>query len=554
LTYIIVLFWRNTMKRIMLYTLFICTIISYVPTNYSKNCTQKCYPSDCIEPCECRINSKTFFTLHEPFKTGSPEHDTIFNDRLISKKNGLHGVTQVVAFGGRSTSPETFSTYFAPDCQTSFIVSETEEDDTDILARHFNILTKNKVLELTDQSNEELATFKSRIYIRPQSSHAGIGLSYKQAFWEYDNGTRRLWFEVTGPLVHIENSMNLSEEVISTGGGPADTVNLPDNKALPATMTEAFNQSDFCYGRIDTCRKISETKLAHVDIKVGLFFAKEEMCQLESYLGVTCPTGNCPTGNYIFEPIVGNNHHWGFITGSLARFSVWCNSKEENSLETVFTMHNQYLFSGVERRSFDVKNKPWSRYMNVYTSKQQAQEASDLASESPDDVSFQALLGGNSGINVFTQPVCVDPRFSSTINTALVFTHAHFQGEVGYNFYGRASECVTLECPWPDQIAFKHASGEGNTTRIATINNDFIDVEPIPVEDYDTAIIKKEDLNLDSAAHPAMLTHTIYGSLSYRYDDTCYPYFMGIGGSYEIAHDNTGLGRWTVWGKGGFSF
>ena len=59
------------------------------------------------------------------------------------------------------------------------------------------------------------------------------------------------------------------------------------------------------------------------------------------------------------------------------------------------------------------------------------------------------------GINVFTQPLEVTPRFLFNMLTSIVFSDCGFQAEVGYNFWARQSECVKLACPWQQVVAYK---------------------------------------------------------------------------------------------------
>ena len=179
------------------------------------------------------------------------------------------------------------------------------------------------------------------------------------------------------------------------------------------------------------------------------------------------------------------------------------------------------------------------------------------------------LKGSNlatPGINIFTQRVDVTPGFSSNFNTALVYRSKGFDGEVGYNCFAGRSECVKLACAWKEGPALKHALGNGQTNPIRDITgNKFLEHEvrdpadavliPVSVDNFEQSIIKEEDLDLQSAATPCMLTHTVYGALGYRWDDREYPIFLTYGGSYNFSRNNNAVPqRWTIWGKFGFSF
>ena len=193
--------------------------------------------------------------------------------------------------------------------------------------------------------------------------------------------------------------------------------------------------------------------------------------------------------------------------------------------------------------------------MEVYKDKDQAEQGKTLTGAGAPGV-FLAT----PGINVFTLPLCVRPGFSYNINTAAVYTRRKFQAEGGYNFYARRSECVELACNWEEGPALKHHDGIGFTNPIRDITGNKLLADPAPnnlvnFESYDNNVIKQKDLDLVSASHPCMLSHTIYGALSYRWDERKYPVFVNGGSSYEFSSSNNAvLSRWTVWAKLGFSF
>jgi len=83
-----------------------------------------------------------------------------------------------------------------------------------------------------------------------------------------------------------------------------------------------------------------------------------------------------------------------------------------------------------------------------------------------------------------------------------------------------------------------------------------LDINGTPIEDaYDRGIISQNDLDLSSAAHPCVISHTVYGAAGYYWDNLCFPIMIGLGGSYEFSgRMNTSLDRWLIWGKFGISF
>ena len=191
--------------------------------------------------------------------------------------------------------------------------------------------------------------------------------------------------------------------------------------------------------------------------------------------------------------------------------------------------------------------------MEVYASQEEAQAVHDQTN--PQLRANQS----SDGINIFTKPMQVTPGFSYNVNAALVVNSTHgFSGEIGYNCYSRDQECVSLDCGWQEGPALKALLGDGATQPLRTITGNLnIDEEltSVPLADYADSIIKLEDLDLDSAAHPAYLSHTFYATSGYRWDKRSYPTFASLGASYEFSTvSNAVLDRWMVWGKAGVSF
>jgi hypothetical protein len=127
--------------------------------------------------------------------------------------------------------------------------------------------------------------------------------------------------------------------------------------------------------------------------------------------------------------------------------------------------------------------------------------------------------------------------------------------EVGYNYFCRPPECAALECPFQEGVALRSQRRNGYVDNSILIQQDYGDAlaNNSPAA-YSSFEISECDLDLVSAEHPSMLSHTLYGTVGYKWEDRCNPVFAGIGGSYEFTRDNTGVDRWNLWGKAGISW
>lgn len=522
------------------YLFLFCSIITFCDTVLR---------AKCIQSCKCEATSISYLSVRQLYQLQSPEYFS--NNRAIrthANENGIHGSFEVAVLGSKSTDPDDLARYFFPNCNTCLIVDEelnaAGQEPRDLFSEIFNIIT----VEGTGADG-----FRSIICIKPEQTVVGAGFHWRQSLYQWENCGRGIWGAISFPVLRIRNNMNLCETIISTGGGVTENPDILAVRTPVANMTEALNQAAFCYGKISPCA-LTKTGVADVTLQLGYEWLDYDPCHLESYVGVLIPTGNTPDGVYLFQPIVGQGHHWGALFGNAGGIKIWESCDEYAAFRMEWAAHTQYLFKHCHVRSFDLRNKPWSRYIEVYENQQQALDAEADLTSGPFSTSY--------GINVFTQPMEVTPGFSTNMTTAFVFNYCACSAEVGYNLYARRGECVKLACKFPSTIAIRNRFGLGaqNPVRDMTGNVILEDVDPltyptITPENYNLNIITLDDINLNSAAQPSMISHTFYGALGY---DLCIcevPFFATAGASYEFSNSNNAVvSRWVAWGKLGVSF
>jgi hypothetical protein len=504
--------------------------------------------------------SKSFFAVNPQYSLGRPEHLSLYRqERMVARKDGEWGCLQGVVFGGKSTKSKDLARYFMPFNKCCLKIAEgpsqitagdpgiyqggaaTFKDDTyDILAQNFNIQTLER-------------NFQSTICFCPQQKYAGGAFNYRQSI--SDNEEKGLWFDITIPILHVKNCMGLTENITSES---APIILPPDLEGVlgaaastPVSgsvenMKKAFNQSSWKYGKISPCA-LEKTGVADIEARIGYESVREDMCRYEGFLGVIFPTGNHVKGKYVFEPIVGRGHHWGILWGSGIGFDLWQN--DHAMIQIAIDTYSNYLFEAKEVRSFDIVDKQWSRYINVFTD-------STATTTTP-------------GINTFTKCMKIKPRGTYQINTAFIFKYKKFDLELGFNGLSRQSEEGCLACKWEEGPAIAGVDGAEGLTPASSMNNANMRIwnYTLVSQDIDYSVIssdfnsntaqykplKLSDLNLNSALHPSTLAYTAYGALGYNCEEREYPCFAGLGASYQFSADNTSMTRWSVWGKVGVS-
>lgn len=482
--------------------------------------------------------SKTIFVVQPIFRPTSPEMISIRRERLRMTDEEKRYSFDVIPFGGKTMNEEDLAEYFLPFGKNEILSGElgstaVKQNTVDAIANYFGILTSDlyKAGFPVDGTLNNY-TFESRLSFHPKQVFGGVTLCYKQHLSRHTD--KGFWFDVVIPIEHITNDMGLKEEIIKKGGPDGDDPNVP--QGFVGSMTQAFKQSAWKYGKING--KMDTIRIADLYFRLGYITVKEETHYLNSYLGFSIGSGNPVTSEFVFEPIVGQNQHNTFFSGISAGFRIWssCEQSLYYELDTCGTL----FFNNEQTRSFDLKDKSWSRYMWVYLDK-------NSTTTSP-------------GINVFTKRVTVDAGTSRDFNSALVYKNRCFYGELGYHFYSRQAEEVQLVNPWQEgpAIASIIKNGDfiaGGASRNNATINEYLDIGNDTINGVETYVeIKESDLNLESAAHPALISHNVYFSLAYHWDCSINPKYAGLGASYEFATNNAVTKRVMLWGRFGISF
>lgn len=541
------------LKKVLFSLALLVPVVAQAANNTcaSSECSAAC-SSGCSIPCSsgsecaCPCGGKTYFATRPLYQSASPELVSDFrNDKMQLKQTPYGGAVDVVVFGGKSTNAHELGSYFMPGCKNKLTVSEQltgAQDTTDLLAQNFNIFTQ--------QGTAGTGGFKSTFAFCGQQTAAGLGIHVKQGFLFNEERSRWCYVDLHFPIEHIKNNFTITEQVTSDGGG----VDTSANTVAVANMTQAFKQADWRYGKVNNCAH-RKTGIADVELDFGYEFEYSDCAFLGAYVGVLIPTGNTPKAEYIFEPVIGHGGHVGATWGTEGVITFWHSNNEHWNAQFAMNAHAQYLFTKTQKRSFDLKNRPWSRYIQVYENQAQAQQAYDACSVMP-------LIGANQatpGINVFTKDVHVRPGFSVNTTAAIVVHDDRgFAGEIGYNCFGKQAECVQLACDWQETVAIKAFDGCGATNSIRTISpNEIINdsANSTAVQEYANSIIKAHDLDLNSAAHPAYFAQIVYGSAGYHFNTQGRVPMKGdIGGSYEFGNNRAVMHRWTLWGKFGLAY
>lgn len=314
--------------------------------------------------------------------------------------------------------------------------------------------------------------FKSTVSFSPRVQNFVADIQFYVGLNEW---VENLWFRFDLPIAHTKWSLR-AQEVSGTTAALTGTY-LPGYFAPNAvTSTNLLSTAtEFFAGKVPTlpndvvfqplqygkwaCDSLKKTALADVSMVLGYNFVNTDCGFFGLSLRATAPTGNRPEGEFLFEPIVGNGHHWTLGAGMNAHYVFWRSECNDSSFSMYLDANIQHLFKACQTRSFDLcANGTNSRYML-------AQKL--VATPTPNPIVAGALYGNttsgatgtvaNSTASNFQftnefAPVAnltgstVDVKVSVEADIAFKLAYLSDCGltvDLGYNFWGRACEKIT---------------------------------------------------------------------------------------------------------------
>ncbi len=313
-----------------------------------------------------------------------------------------------------------------------------------------------------------------------------------------DEWVEGLYFWVHAPVVHTRWRLNPCEQVdtsIDRNGyaegyfspNTVDEQNLVtkaldffQSKAAP-TLGDSIAFTPLCYSRWagpECDRRLTDTRVADLRAILGWNFFQD--CDYHFGLNVqaAAPTGTTPEGEYLFEPIVGNGHHWEFGGGLSSHVTLWCSDDEDRSALFYLIANITHLFGAKQHRTFDLKDRGAnSRYM--------------LAERMTQEVVKNLRGGGGvaatSQFNNAYSPVAnlthLQVKASSAVQVDLTamfnYTSCGFGWDLGYNFWYRSCEKLSIDCDCSNQLDGKTWALKGDAHVFGF--DDVDQIGPVPV-------------------------------------------------------------------------
>ena len=195
------------------------------------------------------------------------------------------------------------------------------------------------------------------------------------------------------------------------------------------------------YARMSTYR-LTKTRLAEIQVALGYDFLLNPDYHLGIEARISIPTGTIPKGEFLFEPMIGNGHHTELGAGLTTHWTFWTNQDHTQRLGFYLDANISHLFRAHQRRTFDLKGKPLSRYMLAVHMSPPVDDLVAAIDNNNVVPASQFTYRFSPVANITTIPVDVTIAFQADVVFKLAYTYKNIQWDIGYNFWTRSCEKI----------------------------------------------------------------------------------------------------------------
>ena len=419
-------------------------------------------------------------------------------------------------------------------------------------------------------------------------------------YWGMDKWYEGLYFRLHAPIVWTKWDLRCCENVANAGTagtwfGAQGLTTLTSFLAYARGQEKLGNFTDIGVNftpQALQCAKLccDDTKVRLADLRayLGWNFAQDEDYHFGLNAQIAAPTGNRPKGEFIFEPMVGNGHHWEFGGGLTGHYVFWRGEEADNHFGLYVDANFTHLFRATQKRAADLTNNGGlSRYV--------------LAAKVAD-----GNLTGDLA-PVANLLCCCETKVSigiqADVAAMLNYTTGNYAFDLGYNFWYRS--CERFRCKEDCKDSCDSSSSCGSTSCTckefdgktwALHNTTFVGgeepsfhtsfskatIHALGAEDQNRVFLQASDIFYPRTRG---LSHKVFAHLGYnwfdRENDEWIPY-VGVGGEVEFGSGcgssssdcscgdscstssckescsscikHCSLSQWGVWVKGGISW
>lgn len=367
---------------------------------------------------------------------------------FASSDKKIHGAfADALSYTRSFDSEEITNCLFGTKCCPALSISGSrvaDRDENDWLADYFYLPTD----------------YKSSVSFNPRIDNILLDINF---FINLDQWVDGLYVAVYAPLVHSRWDLHMCETIDAKGTNThAPGYFTPDTLQRNAllnnfteyaqgtvmnqvTQTVAGSNITTTFQRLNKARISqdgeNQTRLADIRFVLGYDCIHKDRFLFGFQGLINAPTGNRPEGEYLFEPIIGNGHHWEVGASARLHGIPWKSKDEEKEIIFTADLSLMHLFASRQRRTFDLKNKPFSRYMlaeRMGTTIKNNLQGDGTAPSAQFRNEFAPVA------NLSNVCVEVSATIQAELTAMMTLVCDNFSWDFGYNFWARTCENLKL--------------------------------------------------------------------------------------------------------------
>jgi len=298
--------------------------------------------------------------------------------------------------------------------------------------------------------------FKSVLTFDPRIENFIIDFNF---FLGLNNILNGLYVRVDVPFVQTRRSLNLKECVVNSGSNNYLPGYFTPDEVERCRLLQSFTQFAQCgmvpnlpnnvffeplrFAKMTGKETITKTGFAEIETVIGYDFLldPEYHFGLNIHLGI--PVGTRPTGEFLFEPVVGNGRHMFVGVGADLHALIWANECCNRRLSVHVDGSVCDLLVAEQTRFFDLREKRTSRYMLAQRLALPIENDLHTKDDDTDQIIFPEAQFKSCYApvaNITASKVKVHGGFETDVAIMGHYVHDCFSFDFGYNFWFRSCE------------------------------------------------------------------------------------------------------------------
>ena len=445
------------------------------------------------------------FLFTRPAQQNLPLRQSVWHDILFNKKQKFS--IDVAVFGQQSGYSDQISQYFLPPNRNTLLVNSTTLD-RDVLPFWLGLPE----------------AFSGNLTIAPKQSQVGgliegrlnLGDIFKMGDVMGINFLENWSVFLSLAIINAKNNLNLTQ---------SNVLNEASNTLPVYNIITAFNNPTWKNDKINGQQKV--TGVSEIRLGLATTLMATERAHVATYTCLTLPTKLKQPNEFLFNAFNGYGHP-GLVWG-ISFYVPFNRATDDYKVALTLNFENIFLMKDYQYRTFDLQEKPWSRFMLM---------------RKKNDASGTLY----PGVNILTHKLKVHPHSIIDFSSGFRVVSGYFQAEAGFALWAHGGEtCEILHNSWiPDYgIAGTEANTSSSLSTIAKREPN----DPIFVT------IIENNLDLKSCAQPPNLVYKMYGTIGLQNMGAKKSYDLTLGAYKEFPHNKTdALGTWGIWLTSGAAF